>query len=620
MVKVKMPDGITNEYPKNITIKEILSDIDRKIAKKAIGAKLNETIVDLSEQIKVEGEVTLDIITSNSGDSVALDLMRHSAAHVMAEAICRLWPETKLVYGPTIENGFYYDIDLDHQITEDEFKLIEKEMQKIVKRDMPFRRVEMARDEGLNKLTTESNHYKIDNAKRAIGDVLSFYYTGDNENAFEDLCKGPHVPSTRKIGSFKVLSISGAYWRGDASQKMLQRVYGTSWPTKENLDEYIKRLDEAKKRDHRFLNKRLEIFDLDDEIGAGLIIWHPKGGMIRHLIESFWKDEHIKRQYDIVYTPHIASEKIYQTSGHIENYADSMYSPMVIDNVNYYVKPMNCPAHVKIYKSKLHSYRDLPIRLCELSTVYRYELSGSLHGLLRVRGFTQDDSHIFCTIKQLPEEISGVIDLVDTMMTKFGYTYKVFLATRPEKSIGTDEEWDWATEALKEALKNRGINYEIDEGGGVFYAPKIDFKLEDSIGRYWQGPTVQVDLHLPKRFNIKYIGSDNNEHQVVMIHRTVLGSMERFVGGLIEHYGGSFPLWLAPTQIRIVSISEKHIDYANSILPPLQKAGFRVEVDNSDEKLGSKIRKAHMNFIPYMIIVGKKEEELKTVNVRKPRN
>jgi threonyl-tRNA synthetase len=529
----------------------------------------------------------------------------------MAEAICSIWPAAKLVYGPTVEDGFYYDIDLDEPIRPEDFEKIEQKMAEIVAKNQPIVRREMSREQAL--IHVADSKYKVDNINRAQGDAISFYSHGQG---FEDLCRGPHVPSTGKIGSFKIMSVAGAYWHGDAKEKMLQRVYGTAWPTKKELDEYLYRIEEAKKRDHRFLGKQLDIYSVHDDIGPGLILWHPKGSLIRHIIESFWKEEHLKRGYDIIYTPHIATENIYKRSGHLEKYADMMYSPMIIDEQNYYLKPMNCPAHYMIYNSSPRSYRDLPMRFCELGMVYRYEPSGTLHGMLRVRGFTQDDAHTFCTPEQLGQELDLILELMHFMMTTFGYTYKAYLATRPEKFLGTIEEWEQATTELRLALERRGLAYEVDEGGGVFYAPKIDIKLIDSLGREWQGPTHQVDLQAAKRFDIHYVGADNTLHEPVIIHRTVLGSMERFIGGLIEHYGGAFPLWLSPEQVRVLPISEKTNDYARAVENSLKDANVRCSCDFSDEKIGAKIARAHADKLPYMLVVGPKETQSSTVNVR----
>jgi threonyl-tRNA synthetase len=607
MAKITLPDGSTLEIASGTTAKQLAEKIGPGLAKGAVAAKVNGQLVDLSTLI--DDNASVQIITAE--DREGLEIMRHSCAHIMAEAICSIWPAAKLVYGPTVEDGFYYDIDLDEPIRPEDFEKIEQKMAEIVAKNQPIVRREMSREQAL--IHVADSKYKVDNINRAQGDAISFYSHGQG---FEDLCRGPHVPSTGKIGSFKIMSVAGAYWHGDAKEKMLQRVYGTAWPTKKELDEYLYRIEEAKKRDHRFVGKQLDIYSVHDDIGPGLILWHPKGALIRHIIESFWKEEHLKRGYDIIYTPHIATENIYKRSGHLEKYADMMYSPMIIDEQNYYLKPMNCPAHYMIYNSSPRSYRDLPMRFCELGMVYRYEPSGTLHGMLRVRGFTQDDAHTFCTPEQLGQELDLILELMHFMMTTFGYTYKAYLATRPEKFLGTIEEWEQATTELRLALERRGLAYEVDEGGGVFYAPKIDIKLIDSLGREWQGPTHQVDLQAAKRFDIHYVGADNTLHEPVIIHRTVLGSMERFIGGLIEHYGGAFPLWLSPEQVRVLPISEKTNDYARAVENSLKDANVRCSCDFSDEKIGAKIARAHADKLPYMLVVGPKETQSSTVNVR----
>ena len=478
--------------------------------------------------------------------------------------------------------------------------------------DQPFVRSELSKEAAVAKMREWGQPYKVELLDEVEGGV-SFYETGD----FVDLCRGPHVPSSKSIRAFKLTSVAGAYWRGDeANQNMLQRVYGTAFGDKKALADHLARLEEAKKRDHRVLGKRLDLFSTHDEVGAGLIHWHPDGAMVRHLIECFWRDEHLKRGYHLAYTPHIASERIYEISGHLENYAENMYAPMDIDGQPYRLKPMNCPGHIKIYQTQLRSYRNLPIRYAELGTVYRYERSGTLHGMLRVRGFTQDDSHIFCTREQLPQEVADLLDLVDFMMKAFQYEYKVKLATRPEKSLGTEEEWGWATEALVEALQLRSLEYEIDEGGGVFYAPKIDVVLVDALGREWQGPTIQVDLNLPKRFDTTYVGPDGEKHETVIVHRTVLGSMERFIGGLIEHFAGAFPLWLAPVQAIALPITDAHQAYAKDVVERMAAQGLRAELDDRNEKVNLKIREAIGRKIPYMLIVGDREVAARTVAVR----
>lgn len=610
MAKLELPDGSMIEGADGASVLDFVRQIGSGLANAAVCAELDGRLVDLS--YPVTNHARLVVITGK--DERGLEVMRHSCAHIMAEAICTLWPQAGLVYGPTVTDGFYYDIDLDTPIRPEDFERIEQKMCQIIAADEPFVRIQMSRDEAAAKMAND--HYKLDNIQNAKGDVISFYRHGDN--GFEDLCRGPHVPRTGSIDpkAFKVMSVAGAYWHGDASQKMLQRVYGTCWRNKKELDDYLHRLEEAKKRDHRILGKQLDLFSINDDIGPGLVLWHPKGSLIRHIIESFWREEHLKRGYDIIFSPHIATETMYKRSGHLEKYGDMMYSPMDIDGQNYYLKPMNCPGHYMIYNNSPRSYRELPMRFCELGMVYRYEPSGTLHGMLRVRGFTQDDAHTFCTPEQLGQELDLILELMHFMMTTFGYTYKAYLATRPKKFLGTEEEWQRATDELRRAMERRGLAYEVDEGGGVFYAPKIDIKLIDSLGREWQGPTHQVDLQAAKRFDIRYIGADNTLHEPVIIHRTVLGSMERFIGGLIEHYAGNFPLWLAPEQTRILTISEKTNDYAAELLTRLKAAGLRATADLSGDKVGAKIVRAHADRVPYMLVIGPKEADDRLVNVR----
>ena len=579
-----------------------------RYADQAVAAEVNGSLFDLSACVSGDVEATLIVKESRQG----LDILRHSVSHIMADAVVRLFPDARLAIGPPIENGFYYDFDLEHKLTPEDLGRIEEEMSRIVAENNPFERFELPREEAAERMQAEGQEYKQEIIEELSDSTVSFYSSGP----FTDVCRGPHLPNTGAAGPFKLLSVAGAYWRGDERRPMLQRIYGASFWTQEALEQHLNNLEEARKRDHRVLGRQLDLFTIDEEIGPGLVLWHPRGAMVRHLVESFWRDEHFKRGYQMVYTPHIASEKIYEHSGHLENYAESMYAPMEIEGRPYRLKPMNCPGHIKIYQSRTRSYRALPIRMGELGTVYRYERSGVLHGMLRVRGFTQDDAHIFCTPEQLADEVAGVLDLVDVMMSAFKYDYRVSLSTRPEKCLGTEEEWERATQSLINALEQRGLTYEIDEGGGVFYAPKIDVKLVDALGREWQGPTIQVDLNLPKRFNVTYVGADNTDHEVIMIHRTVLGSMERFVGGLIEHYGGAFPLWLAPEQVRVLPISESHADYAQALLGTLRAAGMRAEADLSNEKIGARIRQATLDKVPYMAIVGKREVENRTVSVR----
>jgi threonyl-tRNA synthetase len=551
------------------------------------------------------------VVEIENEQDLALATMRHSAAHLMAEAVRELIPEVKFAIGPAIENGFYYDMDLPRPLSPDDLQAIENLMARHREADEPFVRTEVSKAQALE--TFKNNPYKVEILKELPDDSTITTY---QQGTFLDLCKGPHVESTGKIGAFKLLSVAGAYWRGDEKRPMLQRIYGTAWPTQEELDDYLARIEEAQRRDHRRLGRDLDLFSVNDEIGPGLILWHPRGAMIRYQVEQFEQKEQLERGYQIVYTPHIASEKIYQTSGHLETYRENMYSPMSIEEVDYYLKPMNCPGHIKIYQSHVHSYRDLPIRYAELGTVYRYERSGTLHGMLRVRGFTQDDAHIFCTEEQMIDEIIGVIDLATYMAKVFGYDFKAYLATRPDKWVGDEQTWARATDALKLALEQKGVDYKVDEGGGAFYGPKIDIKWVDALGREWTGPTVQLDFNLPQRFDINYIGEDGEKHRAVMIHRTLLGSMERFVGGLVEHYAGAFPVWLAPTQIALIPITDDQVEYCQNVADQAGKLGLRVEIFDQKERMQAKIRDAQLLKIPYMLVVGKREVENGAVAVR----
>jgi len=537
--------------------------------------------------------------------------MRHSAAHVMAQAVLSLFPEAKLGIGPAIEDGFYYDFELPRSLTPDDLLIIEQQMRQIIAADVPFIREEV--DKQKARQIFISQHYKLELIDELPDERVGIYRQG----SFVDLCRGPHVGSTAEIKNFKLLSIAGAYWRGDESQPMLQRIYGTAFQTSEELAAYLGRVEEAAKRDHRRLGKELDLFSIHQEAGAGLIHWHPKGAVVRCLIEDFWKEEHFKRGYDLVYTPHIFKADLWKASGHWEMYRDYLYPPMEMEGQEYIVKPMNCPGHILIYKTKLRSYRELPLRWAELGTVYRYERSGVLHGLARVRGFTQDDAHIFCRPGQLEDEVVGVLEFARFMMHTFGFDeYEVLLSTRPGKYAGTIENWDKATETLQEAMDRLQLPYEMDPGAGVFYGPKIDIKLKDALGRAWQGPTIQVDFNLPQRFQVTYVGEDGQEHLVAMIHRTVLGSMERFFACLIEHYGGAFPVWLAPIQVAIVPIADRHLDYAQKVAAELRAQGLRIQVDSRSERMNLKIREAQLQKIPYMIVVGDREQTTSTISLR----
>ena len=540
-----------------------------------------------------------------------LEIMRHSASHVMAEAVQSFFPDAKFAIGPAIEDGFYYDFDLPRPLNPDDLPLIENKMKEIIAANGSFTRKEVTKEEARRLFAAQP--YKLELIDELPDVKVSLYEQG----SFLDLCRGPHVNATGEIKAFKLINIAGAYWRGDEHRPMLQRIYAVAFDTEKALDEHLERLEEAARRDHRKLGRELDLFSIQDEFGPGLVLWHPKGAVVRRAIEDFWKDEHVKRGYDIVYTPHIARMDLWKTSGHLEFYQDYLYSPMDVEGQKYILKPMNCLGHILIYKTKIRSYRDLPIRYAELGTVYRYERSGVLHGLSRVRGFTQDDAHIFCRPDQLEDEVAGVLDLALFMIDTFGFrNYQLLLSTRPEKYAGTIQVWDEATETLRQALERSKIAYEIDPGEGVFYGPKIDIKFESALGKAWQGPTIQVDFNLPPRFDVTYIGEDGQEHSVVMIHRTVLGSMERFLATLLEHYGGAFPVWLAPVQVRLIPVADRHLEYAHKLEAELKSEGIRAEVDTRAERMNPKIRQAQLEKIPYMLVVGDKEIETDTISIR----
>ena len=606
MAKVTLPDGSILEISDGTTAQELAEQIGAGLARAAVAAEVNGQLVDLSAPIRSHAAVKIITLKDDEG----LQIMRHSCAHIMAEAICTIWPDTKLVYGPTIEDGFYYDIDLDEPIRPDDFPRIEEKMREIVKADKPIVRKEMTRPAALNKLAGDK--YKVDNINRAESDTISFYSHAD---AFEDLCRGPHLPSTGKAGSFKVMSVAGAYWHGDPTQKMLQRVYGTTWPAKKDLDEYLSRLEEAKKRDHRVLGRQLDLFSFN-EAGPGFAFIHAKGMIIWNAVVDFWRGIHNKYGYQEIRTPIILNEELWHKSGHWDNYKENMYFTS-FDDVSYAIKPMNCPGGCLVYKTRQHSYRQFPMRVAELGLVHRHEASGVMHGLFRVRQFTQDDAHIFCTPEQIESEIIGVIDLTFEIYRAFGFEeFHIELSTKPEKHIGSDEIWDTATNALTNALQDRNIEYKINDGDGAFYGPKIDFHIKDCLKRSWQLGTIQLDFSMPQRFGLVYTDKDNTEKTPVMIHRAVLGSFERFIGILIEHYAGNLPLWLSPEQVRILPISEKTNDYAKTVHQKLKDAQLRCTCDLTDEKINAKIARAYSEKLPLMLVVGPKEAQSHTVNVR----
>lgn len=574
----------------------------------AIAIKLDGNLLDLSAFR--EGMV-VEFVTPETEEG--LEILRHSTSHLMAQAVKEIFPEAKLGIGPATSEGFYYDFALPRPLSNEDLAIIQGKMEELAQKDIPFLREEIKKDEAIRLFQELKENFKVELLQELPEERVSIYRSG----GFVDLCLGPHVPSTGYLKHFKLLSVAGAYWRGDERNPMLQRVYGTAFPSREGLEKYLFLLQEAQRRDHRRLGKELEIFSIEDISGAGLVVWHPKGAVLRRIIETFDLEEHLKRGYNLVTSPHISKSDLFKVSGHTEFYRENMYF-FEIEEQEFVLKPMNCPFHVLVYRSKTRSYKDLPLRFFEMGTVYRYERSGVLHGLLRVRGFTQDDGHIFCRPDQLLDELLGVLDLVTFMLGAFGFKeFDVRLSTQPKKFIGSQENWDRATEALKQALEKSGIPYQIDPGEGVFYGPKIDTKLRDALGRAWQGPTVQVDFNFPEKFNLTYMGEDGREHQPVMIHRAILGSLERFIGALIEHYAGDFPLWLAPQQAVVIPISNRHYEYALQVMNLLKENGIRVEVDLRGEKMNAKIRDAEVNKIPFLLIVGDREAESRSVSVRR---
>ena len=599
-ITVKLSNGMSKSFPKGIRLQDF-SDQD------AIAAQVDGAMVDLSRTLGEDATITFIPAHSKKG----LDVLRHSAAHIMAQAVKELFPSTKLTFGPATESGFYYDFDYERPFTPQDLEKIEERMAEIVEQNLPFIRREVSKEEAVKTFLEKGETYKIEHLEE-LPDRVSLYSQGN----FTDLCEGPHVPASGKIKAFKLLNVSGTYWRGDVRNQVLQRIYGTAFPDLKALEEYLHMLEEARKRDHRRLGKDLDLFSIQDEAGPGLVIYHPKGALLRTILEDFEKREHLKRGYQIVIGPQLLRLDLWKQSGHFENYRDKMYFTKV-EGAEYGIKPMNCLAHMLIYKTQIRSYRDLPLRYFELGTVHRHEKSGELHGLLRVREFTQDDAHILCRPDQLNDEICAIIDFVDDVMKVFGFEYEMELSTRPEKSIGTDEDWERATQALLFALKGKNLPFDINEGDGAFYGPKIDVKIKDALNRRWQCATIQADFAMPERFDLTYVGSDGERHRPVMLHRVILGAMERFIGVLIEHYAGAFPVWLSPAQAILLTVTDRHIPYAEKAYRELIRKEIRIEKDFRNEKLGFKIREAQLQKIPYMLVVGDREEKEGTLSPRK---
>ena len=607
-VKIILPDGSAKEYAAGTTLGEAVKQLSNSLAKKVLAANVNGELTDLREELVDGSEVAFLTFEEDGGKHT----LRHTASHILAQAVKRLWPEAKLAIGPAIDKGFYYDIDMEHTLTPEDLGKIEKEMSRIVKENLPITKSVMSRQEAIEFFKSKNEDYKVELIEDLPEDaVISCYAQGD----FIDLCAGPHVASTAKVKAFKLQSIAGAYWRGDEKNKMLQRIYGTAFEKKEELDAYLHMLEEAAKRDHRKLGKELGLFVIKEE-GPGFPFFLPKGMALRNELENFWREVHHDFEYDEIRTPIILNKQLWETSGHWEHYRENMYTT-IIDDEEYAIKPMNCPGGILVYQNEMHSYRDLPLRYAELGLVHRHELSGALHGLFRVRAFTQDDAHVFMLPEQMQSELMKVIELFDRIYSQFGLKYHVELSTKPDNAMGDDAIWEAATEALRNAIEAKGIDYVINPGDGAFYGPKLDYHIEDSLGRTWQCGTIQLDMNLPERFNVEYIGEDGQKHRTIMIHRACFGSMERFIGILTEHYAGAFPTWMAPVQVKVLPISEKHVEYANQLAKQMRHDYVRVEVDDRNEKIGYKIRQAQMEKVPYMLVVGDKEMEDNSVNVRK---
>ena len=608
-MKIALKDGHSTDTKAGDTVGTALSSLG-VAGHDVLAAKVDGTVVDLSRPFPGGSQIEPLRFDSAEGREV----YRHSSTHVMAQAVKELFPSAQLTIGPALEDSFYYDFAFERPFTPEDLGKIEARAADIIQRNLPITRRELSKQEAIDFFTSRGEQYKVELIQGfPDGESITAYTQGD----FVDLCRGPHLPTTGHIGALKLLNIAGAYWRGDERNPMLQRIYGTSFPTKAEVDAYLARLEEIKRRDHRKVGKELDLISIQDEIGPGLVLWHPKGAAVRLLIENFWREQHIRDGYNLVYSPHTARLDLWKTSGHLDYYRENMFPPMKLEGSEYQLKPMNCPYHIMIYQSHLRSYRDLPIRYGELGTVYRYERTGVLHGLMRVRGFTQDDAHLFCRPDQMEAEVSRVLDFTFFVLQTFGFTeFEVFLSTRPKESVGGDEHWTLATSALEAALKSRHIAFQLDPGGGAFYGPKIDIKIKDALGRSWQCSTVQVDFNNPERFELSYIGEDGKAHRPIMIHRALMGSIERFFGILIEHYGGAFPTWLAPVQAVVINITDQQQDYASAVVAQLKAAGFRVEADLRNEKMGFKIREAEKAKVPFMLVAGNREVENGTLSVR----